>query len=159
MEISDILLKLFVALALGMIIGTERVLAHKTAGMRTYAFVSLGSALFTIISIIIGSEYMGTGSASGFDPSRIISQIIVGVGFLGAGVIIFLPKGHHISGLTTASGIWVSSGIGIATAIGRFDVAIIVTALSLFIFTILWFVEERIKKMKIFGNKLRDDDD
>jgi len=158
MEITEIIIRLFIALMLGMIIGTERVLAHKTAGMRTYAFVSMGSALFVIITILIGQEYLSLSDNVNFDPSRVISQIVVGVGFLGAGAIMFLPKNHQISGLTTASGIWVSAGIGITAGMGRFDVAIVATILSLFIFIVLWFVEEKIKSMAFFRNELGDDD-
>ena len=79
-----IILKLFVALSLGMIIGTERVWAHKTAGMRTYALVSMGSALFVVISNEMIKFYSGF---SGMNPLMIVSQIVVGIGFLGAGII------------------------------------------------------------------------
>jgi len=80
----DIVLRLFVALALGMIIGTERVWAHKTAGMRTYALVAMGSALFVIISNEMVKYY---ANFSGMNPLMIVSQIVVGVGFIGAGLI------------------------------------------------------------------------
>ena len=80
----DIILRLFVALVLGMIIGTERVWAHKTAGMRTYALVSMGSALFVVISNEMVNYYAGF---AGMNPLMIVSQIVVGIGFLGAGII------------------------------------------------------------------------
>jgi len=79
---SDIVLKLVLALVLGMLIGTERLLVHKSAGMKTHALVALGSALFIIISEVV---FLQHGSSSGFDPSRMAAQIVVGIGFLGAG--------------------------------------------------------------------------
>jgi putative Mg2+ transporter-C (MgtC) family protein len=144
----DIALRLFVALTLGMIIGIERVWAHKTAGMRTYALVAMGSALFIIISETLAMKYLNVG---GFDASRIASQIIVGVGFLGAGSIML--QGNRISGLTTASGFWVTAGIGMAVGFGLFDLAFITTILTLFVFTVLWFVEEKLKKSKYFNDQ------
>jgi len=148
----DILARLFVALSLGMIIGIERVWAHKTAGMRTYALVSMGAALFIIISEMISRQYLGIG---GFDPTRIASQIIVGVGFIGTGLI--FSKESKLMGLTTATGLWVSAGIGIASGFRLFDLAIIATILTLFIFIILWFVEEQIKKSKYFKENINQD--
>lgn len=138
---SIIFTKLLVATVAGMLIGTERLFAHKTAGMRTYALVSMGSALFAVISESLALMYMGNGS---FDPSRIASQIIVGVGFLGAGMIIL--KGDQITGLTSATGLWVAAGIGMACGFGLYEIALIATLLTLFIFTTLWFIEDKIRK-------------
>jgi len=141
----DIVLRLFVALILGMVIGTERVWAHKTAGMRTYALVSMGSALFVVISNEMVKYYAGF---SGMNPLMIVSQIVVGIGFLGAGII--FNKDSKLVGLTTATGLWVSAGIGMASGLGLFNIAIIATVLTLFIFIVLWYIEERIKKSKYF---------
>lgn len=141
----DIITRLFVALFLGMIIGTERVWAHKTAGMRTYALVSMGSALFVIVSNEMVKYYTGF---SGLNPLMIISQIVVGVGFIGAGLI--FTKDSKMMGLTTATGLWVSAGIGMAAGFKLFNIAIIATVLTLFIFIVLWFVEEQLKKTKYF---------
>jgi putative Mg2+ transporter-C (MgtC) family protein len=149
----SIILRLSVALILGMLIGVERVWAHKTAGMRTYALVSMGSALFIIISEMIAFKYVTLG---GFDASRIASQVIVGIGFLGAGSIML--QGSRISGLTTASGFWVTAGIGMAVGFGLFDLAFITTILTLFIFVVLWFVEEKLKKSKYFNEKDNPED-
>jgi putative Mg2+ transporter-C (MgtC) family protein len=137
----DITLRLFVALALGMIIGIERVWAHKTAGMRTYALVSMGSALFVIISNEMVKFY---SNFSGMNPLMIVAQIVVGVGFIGAGLI--FTKDSKLVGLTTATGLWVAAGIGMASGFGLFNIAVIATILTLFIFIILWFIEKRIKK-------------
>ena len=141
----DITIRLFVALLLGMIIGTERVWAHKTAGMRTYALVSMGSALFVIISNEMVKYYTGF---SGLNPLMITAQIVVGVGFIGSGLI--FSKESKMMGLTTATGLWVSAGIGMAAGFKLFNIAIISTILILFIFIVLWFVEEQLKKTKYF---------
>ncbi len=140
-----IIIKLFIALILGMIIGTERVWAHKTAGMRTYALVSMGSALFVVISNEMVKYYAGF---TGMNPLMIVSQIVVGIGFLGAGLI--FTKESKLVGLTTATGLWVAAGIGMACGLGMFDIAVIATTLTLFIFVVLWFIEEKIKKSKYF---------
>ena len=148
----SIVLRLFVAVVLGMVIGTERVWAHKTAGMRTYALVSMGAALFIIISEMIVFKYINIG---GFDPTRIASQIVVGIGFLGAGSIML--QGSRLKGLTTASGLWVCAGIGMASGLGLFDVALVATTLTLFIFIVLWFIEKRIKNSKFYREDRVDD--
>lgn|SRR3989344_1225162 len=139
--------KLFIAIVLGMLIGFERILAHKTAGPRTHALVSMGSALFVIISEIVIESHANLSSP---DPLRVASQIIVGVGFLGAGIIMF--RDSHIEGLTTASGLWVAAGIGTAVGFGLYELGIIATALTIFIFTVLWYIESKIKRG--FPNKL-----
>ena len=138
----EIFLRLGVALGLGMIIGVERVLHGKPAGMRTYAMVAMGSSLFVIVSEIIRQ---GLFNSPGFVASMMPANIIVGVGFLGAGLIVL--RGSHLTGLTTASGLWVSAGIGIAAGFGLFNLAVIATILTVFIFTILFFVEEPLKKI------------
>ncbi|MBX4215599.1 MgtC/SapB family protein [Candidatus Parcubacteria bacterium] len=136
----QMLIRLSIALGLGALIGLERVLAHKTAGVRTYALVSMGSALFVIISQVITAAAGGNAG----DPLRIASQIVVGVGFLGAGLIIF--KDSHLQGLTTASALWVAAGIGMAAGFGLHELAVIVTVLTLFTFTVLWYVESLFRK-------------
>jgi putative Mg2+ transporter-C (MgtC) family protein len=135
-----IVTRLAVAMLLGMIIGTERILAHKTAGMRTYALVSMGSALFIIISLIITSRFI---DVTNFDPMRVAAQIISAAGFICAGLV--FVKNDGIVGLTSSAGLWVSVGIGMAAGFGLYDVAIVATILALFIFVALWFVESKLK--------------
>lgn len=147
----DILMRLLMALLLGMIIGVERVWAHKTAGMRTYALVSMGSALFVIVSNEMVNYYAGM---SGLNPLMIISQIVVGVGFLGTGLI--FAKESKLMGLTTATSLWVCAGIGMAAGFELFDIAIVATILTLFIFVVLWFIEDRLKKTKYFQQSNED---
>src|SRR3989344_5379427 len=100
----DIFIRVLLAAGLGMVLGIQRVLAKKSAGMRTFTLVAMGSALYTVISVEVTREFVGVTM---FDPLRVASQVVVGLGFLGAGVI-FLQGKDRISGLTTAAGIWVS---------------------------------------------------
>lgn len=140
-----IVARLGIAMLLGMIVGTERILAHKTAGMRTYALVSMGSALFIIISLIIISQFQGI---TNFDPLRIAAQIVSAAGFICAGLVFVKKDG--IVGLTSSAGLWVSVGIGMAAGFGLYNVAIIATILTLFIFVVLWFVEKSLRKTKLY---------
>lgn len=133
-----IVFQLFLALLLGGIIGVEREILGKAAGLRTYALVSMGAALFTVISRLAFDPYIGI---TNFDPSRIPAQIIVGIGFLGAGLI--FHHGLRVEGLTTAAGLWVASGIGMAVGTGLYFVAAAASLLTLFVFAILGRVELR----------------
>ena len=137
----DMVIKLIVALALGLIVGIEREFVGKEAGTKTYSLVTLGAALFTILSF--DSNFP--------DPSRIIAQIITGIGFLGAGLIIFHENKIH--GLTTAAGLWAMAGIGVATGMGYYFIAFTGTVLILFILYVLrkMRLEERIHR--IAGHK------
>lgn len=150
----DIICRLFIAVALGALIGVERVWAHKTAGIRTYALVSMGSALFVVISNEMIRKYLGMG-LEGINPFMIVSQIVVGVGFIGAGLI--FTKDSKLMGLTTATGLWVSAGIGMASGFGLYNIAIIATILTLFVFVVLWFFEARLKKTELYKEQNLDD--
>lgn len=138
---ADIILRLVVAVVLGMLIGVERVFVHKEAGMKTHALVSLGAAVFVIISEMIALKY---GGIAGFDPSRIASQVIVGIGFLGAGSIML--QGSRLSGLTTAGGLWVTAGIGMAAGFGFYNLAAVTTVLVLIVMTVVNIFERPIRK-------------
>ena len=141
---------LLVAAVLGMFLGLERVFAHKMAGMRTYGLVSLGSALFIVISTTITALYVTT---TPFDPLRVAASVVTGIGFISAGVIIF--RNSHVEGLTTAAGLWVAAGIGIASGFGLYHIAIFATFITLFIFTVVWAFENKIRKIT---NDLDDKD-
>lgn len=104
--------------------------------MRTHALVCLGACLFTILSTV-GFQAFSPGTS--FDPSRIASQIVIGIGFLGAGLIIFQQS--KIQGLTTAAGIWTTAGIGMAVALKLYFISFFATFLVLFIFTLLYYIE------------------
>jgi putative Mg2+ transporter-C (MgtC) family protein len=133
--------QLCVAVILGMVLGIERVLAGRTAGPRTYGLVSMGSCLITILSLHALELYPGVQD---LNPLVLVSTIVSGVGFIGAGLIVFHQS--HLSGLTTAAGIWVSAAIGITVGYGFYLLAIFATFLTLFVFTVMWNVENLIKK-------------
>ncbi|OGI82193.1 hypothetical protein A3I95_00965 [Candidatus Nomurabacteria bacterium RIFCSPLOWO2_02_FULL_44_12] len=139
---GEIILRLVIAMVLGMVIGAERRFVHKEAGMKTHALVSLGAAVFILISEAIAIQYASIG---GFDPTRIASQVIVGIGFLGAGSIIL--QGNRLLGLTTAGGLWVTAGIGMAAGYGLFGLATITTILVLFVLVVVYFFERPLVKI------------
>lgn len=133
---------LVVALLLGSVLGLERTLAGKTAGVRTYGLVSMGSALF----ILIARYVVPVSGEFAFDPMRMAAAIVMGVGFLCGGVIIF--KEHTLQGLTTAAGIWVASGIGMAVGYGLIDLSLFATIATLVVFTVFWFIEKKLSGQK-----------
>jgi len=137
--------QILLALILGAFVGIERNFAGKTAGMRTYGLVSMGACLFVIIS----NTVLNSSGLYSVDPLRLAAGVVTGIGFLGAGAIIF--KESHISGLTTAAGLWVSSGIGLAVGYKLYNVAIFVVVLTLLVFTLFWFVEKGIVKSRNDG--------
>ncbi len=139
---GEVAIRLAIAVVLGALIGAERLLVRKDAGVKTHALVSLGAALFVIVSEAMAAKYSSFGN---FDPSRIASQIVVGIGFLGAGLIIF--QDNKLLGLTTASGLWVTAGIGTAAGFGLFGIALIATLLVLVVLTIMFFVERPIRRI------------
>lgn len=138
----EIFLRLLSALALGVLLGMERNFVHKTAGMRTYGLVALGAALFTLVPILAMETYL---ALTGFDPLRIASQIVVGVGFLGAGLM-FREREGDVANVTTAAGIWVAAGVGMAAGMGFYVLAALAAALTLVTFTLLVYFEEKVKK-------------
>lgn len=126
---SEYILRIFVAIICGCIIGYERKNRNKEAGMKTHAIVALGSALIMIIS-----KY-GFMDVPGADASRIAAQVVSGIGFLGAGII--FVRNNAVSGLTTAAGIWATSGIGMAIGAGNYYIGIMSTILMIVIQIIL----------------------
>lgn len=133
--------KLSLAMTLGLVLGLERVYAHKTAGMRTYALVSVASAAFTMISIFIGENFIQFSSA--FNPAYMVGSIIVGIGFLGAGLI--LHKDGHIENLTTAAGIWACAGIGIMIGFGMIKEALFMSILIFFVLGVMSIIERFVR--------------
>ena len=120
--------RLVLAGALGALIGAEREYRAKTAGTRTHFLVALGSALLMIVSQYGFMDPAATGTRLA-DASRVAAQIVSGIGFIGAGTI--LVQKHAVHGLTTAAGMWVAAGIGMASAGGLYVIAISATFLSL----------------------------
>jgi putative Mg2+ transporter-C (MgtC) family protein len=116
------------ALLLGAILGWQRERIGKPAGLRTYALVSAGSAIFTIVS---------STAFGGNEPTRIAAQIVSGIGFIGAGAI--LHNGSHIEGITTAAGLWVAAAIGMATGTSLYLFA----SASTLLFTGVLLIDEK----------------
>lgn len=125
----EITIKLFVSLFLGLLIGFERELTNKTAGLRTHILVCLGSTVFTILSIYGFScfEYRDNLTTVN-DPARIAAQILTGIGFIGGGAV--LHYGVNIFGLTTAATLWVTASIGMAVGAGAFFIAVLSTIIT-----------------------------
>jgi putative Mg2+ transporter-C (MgtC) family protein len=124
----EITVRLVVAALLSGAIGFERELRERAAGLRTHMLVGVGSALFTVVSAYAWRDFTFEGNVQ-FDPTRIAAQIVTGIGFLGAGVII--RQGLSVRGVTTAAGLWVVAGIGMASGAGYFAAAVIATAIVL----------------------------
>jgi putative Mg2+ transporter-C (MgtC) family protein len=126
----EILVRLAAAAALGSVIGIERELREREAGFRTHMLVSVGAALFTLVSAYAWGDF-AFSQASGvtFDPTRIAAQIVTGIGFIGAGAII--RQGLSVRGLTTAATLWMVAAIGMACGAGFYWAAVIATAIAL----------------------------
>lgn len=141
MTIETFAIRLFAAMLAGALIGLERQRSNKSAGIRTNTLVAMGACMYVLVSVRL-SDLDGT------DPSRIISQIITGIGFLGAGVIL-----HHkgsIRGLTTAATVWCSAGLGVLGGLGMFWELAICTVT-------IWLVNTYLKTDKFLPQE--DDDD
>lgn len=138
----ELIIRLALALSLGALLGVERIVAHKSAGVRTYALISMGAALFVMVSDGAIAKYLALG-VTGVQPTYVLAQIVVAIGFLTGGL--FIRHDNHISGLTTASGLWITAGIGSAIGFGLYSLAIASTVFTLFIFTILWTFEEKVR--------------
>lgn len=121
-------IRLLVATALGALIGIEREYHAKEAGVRTHLLVALGACLFMILSIYGFDLMLGRDHVS-FDPSRIASQVVTGIGFIGAGTIILQKQ--MVRGLTTAAGLWVTAAIGLACGTGMYEIAVVTTVIAL----------------------------
>jgi putative Mg2+ transporter-C (MgtC) family protein len=125
---DEALLRLALAAALGGVVGIERELREREAGLRTHLLVALGSALFTIVSAYGFHAFLSSGAnVVRADPTRIAAQIVTGIGFLGAGAII--RQGLSVRGLTTAATLWVVAAIGLAVGAGYYSGALITTGL------------------------------
>jgi len=137
----ELLLRLVLALVLGALIGLDRRLRSKPAGLRTMSLVSLGSATFTLVGLTAMMQLVEAEQGAGFeamvrlDTSRVIAGIVGGIGFLGAGAII--QSRGRVQGLTTASGIWMTAAIGVATGLGQYVLALSATFLAYVVLVLL----------------------
>ncbi|MCC7232284.1 MAG: MgtC/SapB family protein [Bacteroidia bacterium] len=149
---SEIIIRLSIASLLGALIGLERERKDWSAGMRTHMMVCVGSCLIMMVSAFGFSDILGTDHVE-LDPSRIAAQVITGIGFIGAGTILFLKQGA-IRGLTTASGLWTVAAIGLAVGGGMYFAGGAATVIALII---LWALQplERIYSKKFKHKTLR----
>jgi putative Mg2+ transporter-C (MgtC) family protein len=119
-SISEVSLRLLVAVLIGGLIGWDRQRQDKPAGLRTHMLVSLGAASFTLLGFEVGA-HLSPRTGEGFDPTRVLQGVIGGIGFLGAGSII--QQGGKVSGITTAASVWVSGALGAAAGVGAYVLA------------------------------------
>lgn len=138
---NEILIRLLCAALFGALIGLERERKDWAAGMRTHMMVCVGAALVMMVSAFAFSDVLGQEHVV-LDPSRIAAQVISGIGFIGAGTILFLKQGT-IRGLTTASGLWTVAAIGLATGGGMYFAAAVTTLIALIILWALQPLERR----------------
>ena len=139
----QIIFQLILALILGAVIGFERERKKKGAGFQTYSLVSLGACLFTIVAFSSFDLFAGKIGVR-FDPSRIIMAVATGIGFIGAGIIIF--HRDHVEGTTTAAGLWCAAAIGAAVGIKFYLLACFAVILVLMIFAVLGALEQKVFK-------------
>jgi putative Mg2+ transporter-C (MgtC) family protein len=133
----DLTIRIGLAVVLGAIIGLERELTGQNAGLRTHITISMGAALFAIGSAYSFGEFIQPRADTNYqvDVTRIASNIVTGVGFLGGGAII--KHGASVSGLTTAASIWVTAAVGLAVGLGTFFPAVVTTLMLVFVLTAL----------------------
>jgi putative Mg2+ transporter-C (MgtC) family protein len=144
--------ELALAFALSSVIGLERELRHKPAGLRTHSLVGVGAALFVLVSKYGFTDVLKPGLVT-VDPSRVAAQIVSGIGFIGAGVI-FL-RGDLVRGLTTAAIVWMTAAVGMACGSGLVLLAVVVTGGHFLVVVGYTFVEERLPPLRGHETALR----
>ncbi len=137
---SQIIFRLSLSVILSGLIGLERQIRRRTAGLRTHILVSLGSCLMMLTSLYVFDIYK---DLTNVDPARIAANVITGIGFLGAGAIL-RDRGDRITGLTTAASLWVVAGIGLSVGIGFYSAALVTTVLTLIVLFFLRTAEKKI---------------
>jgi putative Mg2+ transporter-C (MgtC) family protein len=140
MDMVTFLLRSTLAAVLGGVIGIERDIHGRAAGLRTHMLVSVGSAVFTLISINLSAEWGKVG-----DPGRIAAQVVSGIGFLGAGTI--LKSGFSVRGLTTAACMWLVAAIGMCCAVGWYWQAMYVTVGMLVVLLSVKRIENKLHRL------------
>lgn len=146
MTLTDFVLRLIASIVAGGMVGLEREFNNKSAGFRTNTLVAMGACIYVLINVTL-AEYGG-------DPTRIIGQIVTGIGFLGAGVI--LHHGGNVLGLTTAATIWVSASLGSLAGLGLYWEALICTIAVVIINTT--FKTDKLLKKQVKGDKTTSSD-
>ncbi len=138
---ATIFTQLIIAFVLGALLGLERLIARKEAGMRTFGIVAISSCLFVIVGENVAHSYADTFN---LDPLRMASSIVTGIGFIGAGLIIFQ---HELKGLTTAATLWAASAIGVTVGFGYYAIASFATFLVLFVCVGIWYFERFVERV------------
>ncbi len=158
MDERTIVLRLGLSVLLGGLLGLERELRGHPAGLRTHLLVSLGACLFTLCSIVVAHPLQGREDSSGVeaDITRIASQIVVGIGFLGGGAI--LRHGTSVKGLTTAANLWLTASVGLAAGLGFFFGASVTAGFALLVLVGLRPVERFLLRIRQRGNIASDGD-
>lgn len=146
MRITEIILRIALAMVIGGLIGWERESTHRPAGIRTHMLVSVGAAVIMLIGEFSFHKYAGM---TNLDPTRLGAQVISGIGFLGAGTI--MRDGYSIRGLTTAAGIWSVACLGLAAGIGFYEGAILGTVALLVTLRLM----EKLQKLTRHGKRTR----
>lgn len=136
--ITQVVIRLLVAVALGAMLGYERESVGASAGLRTHMLVSLGSALFVLIPLQAGMPIT--------DLSRVLQGVTAGIGFIGAGAILKLKDENQITGLTTAAGVWLTAAVGVAAGMGREATAVLSAVFALVILSLLHHGVEKKRK-------------
>jgi putative Mg2+ transporter-C (MgtC) family protein len=132
-----ILLDVTLSMVLGFVIGFEREITNKWAGLRTHMLVCMGSCIFTVLSIHAFPVFAHSPQA---DPARVAAQVLTGIGFIGGGTV--LRHGQSISGLTTAATLWITASIGMACGCGNVSLAIVATALAVAVLVLIRLFEK-----------------
>ncbi|MCC7500334.1 MgtC/SapB family protein [Candidatus Nomurabacteria bacterium] len=135
---TSVIIGMVSATVLGSLLGLERSVSGKHAGMRTYALVSLGAALFSAVGVLASYKL---ALFSGTNPLQIAGSVAIGIGFIGAGLSAM--RGDHAE-LTTAAGIWLAAAVGVACGLGFFSIAVVSTVLGILIFSVFTRVEHAI---------------
>ncbi len=139
-ELVRVILRLLIAVVLGGIIGLEREKNDKPAGLRTHMLVAMGSALFVLVPMELGMPLNDIG--------RAIQGVAGGIGFIGAGAIIKQSQAEEVQGLTTASGIWLTAGVGVAAGLGSLGIAVLAVVLTWLTLAVVGRVQLQLKKGK-----------
>lgn len=146
-QLTQVTVRLLMAALLGAVLGFEREMKGKAAGVRTHMLVAIGAALFVLVPRMAGADDAAL--------SRVVQGIVAGIGFLGAGTILKGKDGDagHVKGLTTAAGLWMTAAIGVAAGMGREATALISTVLALLVLGVMPWVVDRLE-----ANKPEDDE-
>lgn len=148
----DMMIAILLSIVLGFLLGLEREITNKFAGLRTHMLVCIGSCVFTLLSIYAFPLAANPSNPAGFgDPARIAAQILTGIGFIGGGTV--LRQGATVSGLTTAATLWVAAAIGMACGCEEYSLATVVTFLTVSVLVLIRIFEKEIIRKDLILKK------